>query len=537
MNIIKKHFILLLAITVVYFVYVFLAIKPFNLSHFSLTDDGQVLMQNFSFIKDCVIGNGCFKFFDQTLELGTGRYRPVYWLIQDVVYGVFGSNPVLLHSFRVYFVGYLSVILLAVVLLDIGTTSIPTFLGTLLFFTTFSFSENVIRLGPNEPYQVIFLAVFSLFYLSGTKIIKSRFWYFAILLSVLVWAVFIKETDIVVLPVVFLIEILFRKRGKFPRRLVISFAILVTLFVLTFLAKKFVPTVVSKDTPAYTSNYELNPVKIAENAVVVLNLLMNSLSPYLKLSVVLLPILFVLKKTRKILMQKKIIYWFLFSLFSVGIMFPWKYLLERYLLVSIFGLSVLITVVLDTSLQLFRENIWPINISRFANVLFNMTIFIFALNLLMRGFPINLAKTINYSTWYAQFTGFESDQVQALLKYNNANIYINGVNNLNDWEFLYEIPIHFKFLYGVRARTKLLTNIKNARGYVFSRSSFDSAVDLDKIEKTGFQIVDSKSYEIAQVDPFAFKAEFVMKPIETVLNPPYQKVGLNYYWEIREINK
>lgn len=158
----KSNLIVLFLISALYILYSTLVIKPFNFNNFSLVDDGQVLLQSSSFLIDCLNGEACIKFLDQTFEFGTSRFRPSYWLLSNFNYGVFGLNATNYHLFRVYVVGYLTILLFAIILLKQKVNWPTVVIMTMVFFTSISFSENIIRLGTNEPYQILFIEIFYL---------------------------------------------------------------------------------------------------------------------------------------------------------------------------------------------------------------------------------------------------------------------------------------------------------------------------------------------------------------------------------------
>lgn len=519
-----NKFFIISIISVFYFIYISLVIKPWTFDNFLLVDDGQVLPQNALYLNSCVKNLDCSRYFDQTFELGGYRFRPGYWIINGINQIVLGNRADLHHIYRAYVIGYLSVILLALILLRLKINKLVIFFTTLIFMTSFSFSENIIRLGTNEPYQVIFLALFSLMYLSQIK--KGVF-----LIVLLAWALLIKENNIAILPAILFTELLTNRRFYLKKSLWLILGIPFLVFIAGSVISRFILPSTTLNIPVYTSNYTVEVGEIFKNSKAIAAILLSDTSLFLFL---IFSFLLLFKNIRKALKNKEFIYWVLFSAFSIVILTPWKYVLDRYYLVGIFGLNVVVAYLISQLITLIRNKLNLKFFDTATKVLaFNIVIFLIMSNLFFIEFPINFAKTLNYRNWFEIFTNFETDQVREIAKYNTDGVYLNTVNNLNSWEFLYEIPIHLKLLYGINPNTEMLGAALPKSGIVFSRSSLDIAFDMKKMEKSGYKKVESKSYYINQIDPLKFRNEFGMRPIQTIFSPPFQKENLSYYWEIR----
>ncbi|MFZ3301100.1 MAG: hypothetical protein WA152_00080, partial [Microgenomates group bacterium] len=74
-----------------------------------MVDDGQVLLQSSSYFISCVTEFNCSQFIDQTFEFGSSRFRPSYWIINNINFAAFGLNATFYHLFRTYVVGYVIV--------------------------------------------------------------------------------------------------------------------------------------------------------------------------------------------------------------------------------------------------------------------------------------------------------------------------------------------------------------------------------------------------------------------------------------------
>ena len=526
----------LIGVSLIYFIYASVFIKPWTFKNFSLVDDGQVLLQSSLYFKDCYSSFKCEKFIDQTFEFGNSRFRPSYWIINNINHELFKLDATSYHIFRVYVVGLLIILSLSIILLRSGIIWPIVIISSLMFMSTFSFAENIIRLGTNEPYQILFIAIFSLLFLQIKNINKIRKPLLYLLVSILVWTILIKENNIALLLVIFFTEFILNRRKLFDRNLILIILIPLSIFLLGMLITKFLPSTISLEIPSYTSNYITHPKTIINNTLAIITLLFNTLSPFPKLSFILVPVLYINKSSRKIFMQRDFIYWILFSIFFVGILLPWKYVMDRYHLVGIFGIIIVISFILNEITKLIKHLV-NIHIKdfKYKKVLFNLILLYVLSNLLFRGFSVNLAKTINYSNWFRIFTQFEGDQISALSKYEDGEILINAVNTINNWEFLYEIPIHMKYIYNNDFKVLLVDDDLIDKKYLFSRSSLDLYKDLNNIKE--LNLINSQSYVVEQIEPIEFRNQFTMKPLATISKPPLQKTNINYYWEIRRFQR
>jgi len=531
---VKKKLVVLFFVSLVYFFYAGLFLNPSRFNHFSLIDDGQVLIQSSSYFEDCLFRLRCQKFADQTFEFGTNRFRPTYWLINNFLYEALGNNAGLHHAFRIYVVGYLMIFSLALIFLNLKISWPALILGIFIFVSNYSFSENIIRLGTNEPLQVLFLAVFSLLYFRYKETNPKSPTIFPLLVILLIWTIFIKENSIAILPAVFINEYLSSKKNF--RKTVVLVGLPFALFILGVILSKIMPSTISPDIPAYTNNYVTSPTVILKNASLNLELLLNSMSPFLKLTLVLSPLLVIIGRARKLLKNEKFYYWFLFAVFFTLILFPWRHVLERYQLVSIFGMTVVITFLIDRAIGFVKEIILSRIklISRYP--LLEIVSFGVVAILFLKGFPINLAKTVNFGNIFSTRSRFEVDQLQAIANYNSQKMYINGKNNIENWEFLYELPIHLEFLYGVTPNINLIKEQEIGKGgYIFSSSSIDYVVNREDLERKGYRVLVSGNYDVDLIDPIIFRAKFLSQPLGIITNPPLMGNGIKYYWEIRKL--
>lgn len=525
----------LFAVTLIYFFYVSVFIKPWRFEDFSMVDDGQVLLQSSSYLRSCFTEFKCTLFIDQTFEFGSSRFRPTYWLINNINFELFGLNPVNYHLFRTYVLGYSIILLLSIILLRQGVAWSIVITVSSLFMSTPSFAENIVRLGTNEPYQILFIALFSMIYLKSRNIKHLVSSNFIPILLLLIWILLIKENNVVLIATIVLTEFVLNK-FKFKFLDTKSFILLIipfAIFAIGVFFTRYIPSLISLDIPEYTSNYVTSPIMIFNNFASIVSIFSNSMSPFLKLSVLLLPVLYMIKKTRQLLLTKEFVYWTLLTVLSIGILLPWRHVLDRYHLIGIFSASVVVAMIFNETLKHFiiiTRNILPNLKSR--TLFFEMLLVFILLNLFFKGLPVNLARSINYANWFGTFTMFEGDQMRAISKYDDSDVSINALNNINNWEYLYEIPIHQKYIYERDFKIHLLEGDQATSRYVVSRFPSDSYIKVDMNDNNN--IKDSKKYMVTQIDPIKFRSDFKMKPIATTLNPPILDEKIIYYWEIRE---
>ena len=450
-----------------------------------------------------------------------------HWLIQGILYQEPAVNAQFQHELRVYGLGLVLVSLFVLSARSAGSNVIATILGTALFVTNYSFSENMIRLGPNEPYLVIFLGIFSLLFLN-LQYVSKRWKLLAIftLVLTLIFFLLIKEVSIMILPIVFILGTLFPR--MIQRRVLIT--TLIISGAIYILAKYLLsgPGI----SVAYVSEYKLNLWFIFQNAKHFLILLSNSLSPFFKLSIIVIPLILVFKKFRQNILDPHFIYWFLvFTSFTV-ILFPWRYVLDRYLLLSIYAFSIFVSILLS---KIMKQAEKMTIFSGRRKIIFQLILIVILSNLFFRGAPINIARTINYRDWFIAFTQFEADQVNSIAKYKEDTVYINAKDIMANWEIVYEIPLHLEYFHDGKPKIERLGEIFPKKGYLFTTVSLEPVVNLDTLSKDQYPLMDSKEYYISQIDPIAFRELFKLRPIQAFQSPPLFKEGFSYYWEIRKL--
>ena len=525
----KKLF-LLIFVAVAYLLYARFVLSPHIFKNFSLIDDGQSIKYGY-YLRECLVGHQCNSFKTQIIDVmpDVGLSRTGYWLIQGILYQGPAVNAQFQHELRVYGFGLTIVLLFVLSTLRAGSNNIAIILGATLLVTNYSFTENLVRLGPIEPYMVLILGIFSLLFLNLQNLSKKwRSPAIIILASILIFFLLLKEVSIAILPVVLILGILFPK--------MINRKVLITILVLAgaiFVVMKLL--LGGTDTgPYYASNYKLDFLYIFQNAQHFLELLSNSLNPFFIFSVIAASLVLISKKFRQNISDPHFIYWLLVFVSFTAILFPWRYVLDRYLLPSIYAFSISITILISRVMkQTGKMSIF----SGKGKMLYQFLAAIILFNLFFRGAPLNIARTINYRNWFATFTQFEADQISAIARNKEDTVYINAKDIIDNWEVFYEIPMHLKYFHGEKPEIARLKTSIPAEGYLFTRSSLEPIVNLETISRSRYPLLDSKTYYVSQIDPIAFSDAFGSRPIQTLKNPPLVKEGFSYYWEIRKLEK
>ncbi len=529
---IRKYWLAIFIVSLLYFLYAFFVLSPHSYKHFSLIDDGQSL-ENSYFFDECFNSGECTPLKKILIEKQTGRFRPGYWSIQHILYKVLGANPILHHQFRIYFIGYLLLLLLIALTIQAGGSFLSVILAASIFITSFSFSENIIRLGPQEPYQVLFIGFFSLIYLSRSSAKRIKTYplaFTSFLVFVLLAAITVKEPSFIIVFAPLFISFLYSKNES-DKKLSMKLAIFAVLFVVVgrLLARS------QNEILGYAKNFQINIKRLFSNGLAYTLMISNTTSPFLKLVGLAFPAVLFSKKLRKEIFNEQFLFWILAFFLSTAILLPWRFVLDRYILVPVFCFSIITGVLFSKIADYLIVFVNRLKETAGYRVAATLVLVITFTNLFFRGFPVNLARTINYKDWYSQFLEFEADQVMAISAFEDETVYINATDSLGNWEVLSEIPTHLKYIYKKDVNTQRLKGDLPNIGYLFTRIPFGLVIKEPELTKLNYKIIKNKSYEIKQIDPLAFREKFPLRPIKTLSGPPLKENSINYYWEIRRL--
>jgi len=522
---VKNYFPLLVPV-VLYLLYSYFILVPSDYKSFSLIDDGQTIVNTMSLSKCFKLGE-CEASKEVFIEKEYGRFRPVYWTINYLLFDSIKLNPVLHHQFRIYIVGTICVIILGLILNKLKTNTISIVVASLFFFISYSFSENFIRLGPTEPFQLISVALLSYFLFN----LKRRKWLFILITYIL--AVLIKETSVVILvPILFYSH--FISNNKVDIR--ISWWLL-TFGLFAFAFSRFISTPLESSI-AYTDNYKLSIDLLINNFLQYYHIILNSTSPFLKSFIVVCTFTYLFFK-KSIFKNKYLLYWLIVFCVFVGILVPWKYVLERYLLVPLFSFSAIIGIVITqiyTDVASYLENYKHNKRYKVLSMMLKLTLCYMIINMFFLNFPINYAKTVNYRDWYSVFLKYEFDQVNAIVNIGVPKVYINAKDTIDNWEVLYELPIHVNVLNMSDTQIERIGNTLPKNGYIMTRQPFDVLYSDDEILSSGYISIFEKKYTISQIDPIYFRDKFVYRPLSTIINPPLIEKPYSYSFAIYNKN-
>lgn len=505
----------------IFAVYALTILKPFSYNHFSLIDDGELFFLNDQTIKDCLSHHQCNNLRDHFFEREFGRFRPTRWIVNEALFLTTGPNPTTLHALRILVGGGTLVLLLSSTMKSVGISALGfQAFSTLLLISTYSFAENFIRLGPDEPIYVIFLATF-LYLMIGEKKSKNRPKSFITFSTfILFLALTTREAAIAILPAVLGTEFIFNRNNMLKKMKQIFLPV----------STLIIGIALSRTEGTYGSNYNFDLSTITANLMGYSQIIFRQ-NPIFALTVPLsLTFLFSEKNQR----VKKIITLFsLLFLSTILIYLPWKYVLDRYMLLAYFCLSIL------AGYSMFK--MWNFITYFFfkRNLLLVQSIYIFlAINLLSISIVNGIVRSINYSNWYAQYVQFESDQVDAI----NASLVkrclvIDAKDNINNWEVWFEIPIHLKYLYTHDSEAIFSDNVQmciDNNLLLLSRTGMDRHLNDDLLEQ--LNLVQSEKYITEQINPIAARNEMLVKPLSTILRPPLT-TPIEYSWNLYTARK
>jgi hypothetical protein len=152
-----------LILLMILFVFYF---PSFNLN-FSLLDDGLTL-RNARLLLESISELNINKVINVLFEPENGRVRPAYWIVQSILVWLSGHNPSLMHIFR--FLTLLASVLFAnKILVQLKINKVIRMFVFLIYSLNFQNLENYYRLGPAEPFLVLFYVVLTYIFFFLTK--------------------------------------------------------------------------------------------------------------------------------------------------------------------------------------------------------------------------------------------------------------------------------------------------------------------------------------------------------------------------------
>lgn len=296
--------------------------------YWMLIDDGaSVVFARTLFEK--ISGFDILGFLSQLFE-NVGRFRPVYWLYHMWVW-LIGGNSYQFHHFAHMVVIGVAVFFVYLIILELTKSKTISFIASLFYFFIPLNTENIVRLGPQEPLVSMFFAIFFYFVIKEKKTLLSYL--------MIVLAIFTKETALALLPALFFYYIYQRrntskKTSKASLKYLITIGVSSIIMVLITLLRR----------GGYNSNYSFDIQLIIQNLFIYFKELSIGMSGLfsLVLGIYVVRTLYKLIKKKKLFETKIDLFEFIFLggfLCFLTIQLPWAYALTRYLMPTILFLT------------------------------------------------------------------------------------------------------------------------------------------------------------------------------------------------------
>ncbi len=506
---------------ILYCVYASFFLLQNTFATLSLIDDGQTLLNTLS-LQECFTTGRCTSSFTVFFESNFGRFRPVYWLIQYVLYSFFASTPSVLHEVRIYLLGSCIVALSSFIIYRISRSTLAAIFGSLVFFNSYTFTENMVRLGPVEPYQLIFVCISIFLFLN---LYEKKQWLSSssqYLLQLTLIALFaIKETSVVLLPIFVVTTFLFKKQHTL-KQILVSIVPFCILSVGLFISKS------GHTETNYVENYQVTFSLIKLNIHYYLNLLKVVFSPYFFPFLLLAPISFYLLVKREVKKAAEMFIWFAVLISFIVALLPWKFVLERYLFIPTFAFTIVFASSIGVIESLFSFHYQ----GRTKWIGYILGILILS-NTFFLYIPVHFSKSFNYINWYATYLKFE-DTLVTVIAEQKEPVYLNAIDTLDNWEVLYEIPIHIQLIKKTDTNIRLLTSDSLNKGIlILDTSSLIPSVNPQEYRDSSEIIAEGK-YTVEQIHPDEFKARFQKNPLGVFYElPKGQEIA--HYWKIQRI--
>ncbi|MDQ3008757.1 MAG: hypothetical protein M3Q81_04120 [bacterium] len=516
----------IIGIVICYIVFAKLVFLSQPIRYFSLIDDGQAY-DNAHILKECVLTLECDGAVPILVEKEFGRFRPMYWILQSLQFQIANFDAAAIHVVRVLFIGSLLVLLLVLNIYSITKSVLGALFGTMFFISTYSFAENIIRLGPSDSFQLIFIATFSLLFLHFSKLKKflSSKVLMTFMILCLIAASLIRETSIALLPVILGTGIFFGtpdfKMKKLP--------FILTPFLLIVLGKYVARP--ESNTLNYGGFYSTSVSNILATTEAYISILLP-LTKYLLPLVTLVFLGIILDKLKSKFSSRALFYWIITGLCFVAIFLPWQFALERYLLICLFAVAVSVGGVVGIAIneiKLFLQNTSHQYKQYFSAGITVLAVILLS-NFYFMTFGLQIAKSLNYAHWYRNYVRYEHDLVTAIAE-TDESLYLNAVNTLDNWEVLYELPLHLRFYFN-QERTLEITETLEPNMLVLSTSSLLPVPELSAEIASSSTVVRTNTFEIQQINVLAFRSKLRVHPLQTIMNPDFETQTINHTWSI-----
>jgi len=405
-----------------------------------------------------------------SVEKGNGRFRPAYWLWHWLNFQLFHTSVLLHHSGHLLlFVGI--AILIYLITYKITRSVIGGILSVYIYFLFYPIAENYFRLGTAEPQLtllylgiVYFIAKIYICFITRPQKPCTRYLFYLMLLYSI--AYFMKETSPILLFALIPVGVvgLLDQKVIHKRRWFFSF-----LFLLLFNLLLFVLVLKIKQAygigGGYTDAYQLRLKTSLDNYVAYLKLI----TKYYQL-LLLLPLINFFKKTiisfrnnnyqTTYLWELVLSSWFVLFL---AVQAPWTYVMGRYLMPVTVWLAIFMAVEYSEIINSLKHVLFK---TAGKQVIFRLSltsVFAFSCLLLLLVYQgeaiLRMYKSAVTNERYTRNVVRYLSQTIPI----NGHVYVNFSEGI--MEYLYELPLHFRLLYG---RPDIMTDylyLENANIY------------------------------------------------------------------------
>lgn len=258
-----------------------------------------------------------------------GRFRVMYWFFQTFVYLIGGTNPTI-YFFIHYLIILLSAFLIFRIVIRLTKSNLAAFVSSILFVLSPINTENLYRLGPQEPILCLFLIV-SIYFLLERKTFLS--------ILFLLFTALTKENGFFLWIPVFCLYV--AKRVFFKKRDLVleKYCLWGLIFSIPFILNTFLRH------SGYSDFYSFNVNQMIANFVTYVRIVNEEFSPlfilFFATYLIRLIVYFRNKKFKKfrlgLLNQGMFI--ILFLVF-IAVQSPWEFVLNRYTMPATVGLVI-----------------------------------------------------------------------------------------------------------------------------------------------------------------------------------------------------
>jgi hypothetical protein len=314
---------------------------------FGLLDDGNTLR-----ISQGLAGGS----FDLQQDLGSGRWRPVYWLFYSLPYLIAGANPLMYFRINTIELCLITAGLIHLVH-AISGSRLQAFLCGLFFVTAGPIIENFYTLSKPEAPQMLFLvaALGFLWQAAAQSGRRGKLLFGLAGVVAFVLAVLMKETTLVMLGISaawLAISLFFHRKNRMNRQ-VVDFSLYLfgasLIGVAAFLLPRLALSIHSAVSGTYSSHYGFSITDMLATAIRWTGWLVRDFAYLLPL--VLLAI--ILWKRRRVQEAPILVAATLWMIAWVGIYLPWSLMTEYYMLPFALGAAVFAAVVIGQAMRVF----------------------------------------------------------------------------------------------------------------------------------------------------------------------------------------